>query len=131
MPTNNNGGSMVGWVYFAGILMILRGVSEAFLGITALVNKQYLLITGSNNLVITTAHSNAWGWVQLALGVVILAAGFSLLHRSVWARIFAIFFMGFAFLVNLAFVGVFPLWSILAMVVDVIVIYALVVQSDN
>ena len=133
MSTNNGVSGWAGWIYFAGILMILRGVSEVFLGITALINKQYLFITGGNGhgLVITTAHSNAWGWVDLAVGVVVLAAGFSLLHGSNWARVFAVVFTSFAFLVNMAFLGVFPVWSIVAMVVDVVILYALIVHGKE
>jgi hypothetical protein len=132
MPTNGNNGttSMVGWVYFAGILMILRGVSQAFLGISELVNKKYLFVS-SDKLVLAQNNGTAWGWVHLALGVLILAAGFSLLHGSNWARILAIIFMGFSFLVNLAFIGVFPVWSIIAMIVDVLVIHALVVRGQE
>lgn len=122
---------MSGWIVFAGILMILHGISQAFLGISALVDKHYLFVTQQNNLILTTAHSNAWGWVDLAIGVFVMAAGFSLLHGSNWARIFAIIFMGLSFLVNIAFLGVFPLWSILAMIIDVFIIYALVVQHDE
>lgn len=129
MP-NNNATGWSGWIAFAGILMILRGISQAFLGITALVNKQYLLVTGSNNqLILSTAHTAAWGWVDLAVGVIVLAAGFSLLHGSNWARIFAIVFVGFSFLVNMAFLGVFPVWSIVAMVVDALILYALIVYG--
>jgi hypothetical protein len=127
--TTNTATGWVGWIYFAGILMILRGVSQAFLGITALVNKQYLLITGNNSLVLSTGHTVAWGWVDIVMGLLVLAAGFSLLHASTWARVFAIVFTSASFLVNLAFVSVFPVWAVLAMIVDVLVLYALVVHG--
>lgn len=130
MATNNMATGWVGWVYFAGILMILRGLSEAFLGISALVDKNYLFIEG-NNLVFSTANYGAWGWVQLAIGLVVLAAGFSVLHGSLWGRVFGVIFMSLAFLVNMAFLAVFPVWSIAAMIVDVVVIYALVVHGDE
>jgi len=108
-------------------------VSQAFLGITALVNKQYLFITntGSNQLVLTSAHVQTWGWVDLVIGLLVLAAGFSLLHGSTWARIVGVFFAGASFLVNMAFLGVFPVWSIVAMVVDVFVMYALIVHAGE
>lgn len=132
MATNNGASGWTGWIAFAGILMILRGLSEAFLGITALINKQYLLITGSNNqLVLSTAHTSAWGWVDLAVGLTVLAAGFSLLHGSNWARIFAVVFTSFSFLVNMAFLGIFPVWSIVGMVVDALILYALVVYGKE
>lgn len=132
MPNNGNNGttSMVGWVYFAGILMILSGISQAFLGISDLVNKKYLFV-GSERLIYATANSTAWGWVHLAIGALVVAAGFSLLHGSNWARIFAIFFMGLSFIANLVFIGVFPVWSIIAIIIDVVIIHALVVQGHH
>lgn len=122
----------VGWIYFAGILLILRGISQGFLGITALVNKHYLFVTNnSHQLIVTSSNTAAWGWVDLAIGVLLLAVGFSLLHGSNWARIVAVFFAGISFLVNMAFLGVFPVWAIVAMLVDAFVIYALVVHGDE
>lgn len=120
-----------GWVYFAGLLMILRGISGAFLGLTALVNKQYLLVSGPNAVVLATTNAQTWGWVHLALGVLVLAAGFSVMHGSRWARVLAVVFASMAFLANLAFIAVFPVWAIVAMVVDVLVIYALVVHGNE
>jgi hypothetical protein len=128
--TNNTVTGWVGWVYFAGILMILRGASEAFLGITALINKQYIFITNSNNqLVASVEHVQTWGWVSLVVGLIVMAAGFSLLHGGTLARILGVAFASAAFLVNMAFLGVFPAWSIIAMIVDVLIIYALVVHG--
>ncbi len=131
MATNNNVTTgWVGWVYFAGVLMVLRGISQAFLGITALINKHYLFLTGSNHgVVVTNAHAAAWGWVDLIVGILVLGAGFSLMHGSSWARIFAVVFIGASFLINMAFVSVFPVWAIIAMIVDVFIIYALVVHG--
>lgn len=120
----------VGWVYFAGILLILRGIADAFLGISALVNKHYLFVN-SERVVVATSNTAAWGWVQLAVGLLVLAVGFSVLHGNTWARVVAVFMTGVAFLVNLAFISVFPLWSIIAMVVNVVVIYALIVHGDE
>lgn len=111
--------------------MILRGLSEAFLGLSALVNKHYLFVTTNNNLIITTQHANAWGWVELAMGLLVVAAGFALINGSNWARIFAIFFSGIMFLVNMAYLSVFPVWAIVAMVIDLVIIYALVVQGHD
>lgn len=132
MPTNtNSGNNMVGWVYFAGIIMILRGLSEALLGISALVNKHYLFVSTDNNLIYSLQHSNTWGWVQFAIGVLVLAAGWSLLHGSNWARIVAIIFTGAMFLVNITFLTVFPLWAIIAMIIDMVILYALIIQGDK
>lgn len=131
VQNNNQVTGWTGWVYFAGLLMILRGISGAFLGLTALVNQQYLFVSGANGVVLATANATTWGWVHLALSVLVLAAGFSVMHGSRWARVLAVVFASLAFMANLAFIGVFPIWAIVAMVVDVLVIYALVVHGDE
>jgi len=130
VQNNNEVTGWTGWIYFAGLLMILRGLSEAFLGLTALVDKTYLFVN-SEKIVTVTTNMTAWGWVHIALGVVVAAAGFSVMHGSRWARVLAILFASVAFIANMAFLGVYPVWSIVAMIVDVLVIYALVVHGDE
>jgi hypothetical protein len=120
----------VGWVYFAGILLILRGISDIALGITALVNKHYLFVN-NDRLVVATTNMTAWGWVDLAMGFIVLAAGIAVLQGSAWARAIAVFFAGLAFLVSMAFLAVFPVWAIVAMLVNTFIIYALVVHGDE
>lgn len=131
VQNNNTVTGWTGWVYFAGLLMVLRGVSGVFLGLTALLNKQYLLVNGPNTIVLATANAQTWGWIHLALSVLVLAAGFSVMQGSRWARVLAVVFASMAFLANLAFIAVFPVWAIVAMVVDVLVIYALVVHGNE
>jgi hypothetical protein len=120
----------VGWVYFAGILLILRGISEAALGITAIVNKHYLFVN-NDRLVEATNNMSAWGGVDLGIGIVLLVIGLAVLRGSSLARAAAIFLVGLSFLVNMAFLAVFPVWAIVAMLVDVFIIYALAVHGDE
>jgi hypothetical protein len=120
----------VGWVYFAGILLILRGISEAFLGVTALVNKHYLFIANSR-LVYASNNMTAWGCVDIAIGVLLAAVGLAVLRGSLWARVTAIVIVSASFLVNIGFLAFFPVWAIVAMLVDVAIIYALIVHGDE
>lgn len=130
VQNNNQVTGWTGWIYFAGLLMILRGVSEAFLGMTALLDKTYLFVN-SEKIVVATTNLTTWGWIHIALGVVIAAAGFAVMQGSRWARVIAVLLAGAAFIANLAFLGVYPFWALVAMVVDVLVIYALVVHGDE
>jgi hypothetical protein len=120
----------VGWVYFAGILLILRGISEAFLGVTALVNKHYLFIANSR-LVYATNNMTAWGCVDIAIGVLLAAVGLAVLRGSLWARVTAVVLVSTSFLVNIGFLAFFPVWAVVAMIVDVVIIYALIVHGDE
>ncbi|HVV26033.1 MAG TPA: hypothetical protein VHC21_03300 [Candidatus Saccharimonadales bacterium] len=120
----------VGWVYFAGILLILRGISEAALGITALVNRHYLFVN-NDRLVDATNNMTAWGGVDLGVGIVLFLIGLAVLRGSAVGRAAAIFLVGLSFLVNMAFLAVFPIWAIVAMAVDVFIIYSLAVRGDE
>jgi hypothetical protein len=120
----------VGWVYFAGVLLILRGISEAFLGITALVNKHYLFIANSR-LVYATNNMTAWGCVDIAIGILLAAVGLAVLRGSLWARVTAVVLVSASFLVNIGFLAFFPVWAVVAMIVDVVIIYALIVHGDE
>ena len=70
-----------------------------------------------------------WGWLMVVLGAVVAVAGHQVLSGRTWARYVAVLVMAFDALLNFAFVGGYPFWSILAIVLDVIVIYALIVHG--
>jgi hypothetical protein len=70
----------------------------------------------------------AWGWVHLVLGILVLAAGFSLVGRAPsWARGVGITLLAINTIVQLAFMPAYPFWSLVLIVLDIVVIYALMV----
>jgi len=113
----------VGWVVFAAMIMVMVGAFQAIAGLTALFNSSYFVVT-ENNLLINVDYT-AWGWVHLALGVIALAAAFGLLAGQMWARVVGIAMALASAVVNLAFISAYPLWSIMVITLDVIVIYAI------
>jgi hypothetical protein len=117
----------VGWVFFAGIMMILLGIFEAITALVALFNDKYYLV-GPSGLVVSVDYT-AWGWVHLFLGLVALGAGIGVIFGKTWARVVGIVFAVFSAIVNLAFIPAYPLWSMLVIALDVIVIYALAVHG--
>ena len=72
-----------------------------------------------------------WGWIHLLLGIVVLIAGFYVMHGSTWARVVGTILAGISLIANLAYVNTYPIWSIAIMVVDVLVIYALIVHGGE
>lgn len=130
MPNNgkNDVSGWVGWVYFAGILMVITGVFQAIAGLTALLRPTYYLV-GERALV--AFNYSQWGWIHLLLGAVIGFAGVAVINGSVWGRVVGILLAIVSLIANFAFVGAYPFWTILAMVIDVLVIYALTVHGDE
>jgi hypothetical protein len=117
----------VGWIGFAGIIMILVGTFEAFEGLAALFNDKFFAVTNTGLLV--TADYTAWGWVHLILGGVVVAAGCGVFIGKTWARVVGIILAMVSATVNLAFLAAYPVWSVIVITLDVIVIYALAVHG--
>jgi hypothetical protein len=113
----------VGWVVFGAMMMIMVGAFQAIAGLTALFNSDYYIVT-ENNLLINVDYT-AWGWTHLALGAIALAAAFGLLAGQMWARVVGIAMALVSAIVNLAFISAYPLWSIMVITLDVLVIYAI------
>jgi hypothetical protein len=119
----------VGWVVFAGVVMIVMGIYHAITGLVALFNRGFYLV-GSNGLVVDVNFS-AWGWTHLILGILVAAAGISVMAGQLWARVIGIVLAVLSAILNLSFLPAYPLWSVLIIALDVIVIYALAVHGSE
>ena len=129
MPQNNKEVSnWTGWVFFTGFMMIIMGFMQTLAGLTALLNNEWLVVTQRNLLFL---NFTTWGWIHLLLGIVVLIAGFYVMHGSTWARVVGTILAGISLIANLAYVNTYPIWSIAIMVVDVLVIYALIVHGGE
>jgi hypothetical protein len=122
-----NGKSMAGWIGFAGIVMVIIGLIDFFQCLIALLEDQYFVPTQAGFLVIDLT---GWGWVMLIWGVVLVIAGMSLAAGQPWARWFGIVVVGLNFFAQLGFVGnsQYPLWSLTAVALNLVVLYALTVR---
>jgi hypothetical protein len=117
------------WLTFAGVLMIILGVFQAIEGLVALFNSDFYLV-GADGLVVNVDFG-VWAWVHLLIGVAAAAAGAGLLKGNMAARVFTVVLAFLSAVVNLAFIAAFPLWATVAITIDVIVIYAVIVHGDE
>jgi hypothetical protein len=116
-----------GWIAFAGMMMVLLGSFHAFQGFLALLDDGYYAVRDDSLAV--QVNYTAWGWVHLILGVVLALAGVSLLAGRMWARIVAVLAALGSALVNVAFLAAFPVWSMIMIAFDVIIIWAVMVHG--
>ena len=127
MPTPNNKPSgWVGWVYFAGILLVVRAVFELLFGIVALTHSSFYVVTANQ---LAVFNYTAWGWVDFVLAALMLFAGFSVLSGHLFGRVVAVIVASVSLMANLVFLPAYPIWSIAAVLIDVVIIYALVVHG--
>jgi hypothetical protein len=121
-----------GWAAFAGVMLIIGGFLQTFDGLVALLRPSFYIVTEKGLAVL---NYTGWGWIQVIIGIFVLSAGFAILSGHVWGRAVGVIVAGLSFMANLMFIEAYPLWSIVLMVIDVIIIYSLVIHggelSDN
>jgi hypothetical protein len=126
-PITEPASGWVGWVYFAGIMLLMLGAFQLIEGLTALFNRPYLLVTSRGLLV--TVDLATWGWLHLIIAAVALVAGWGVMVGKRWAQVLGIVLAAVSAVVNLTYIAAYPLWSVVVITVDVIVIYALAVHG--
>ena len=116
-----------GWIAFASCMMLLLGSFQAIEGLVAIFDDGYYAVT-SRGLVINVDYT-VWGWVHLLLGLVIAISGVGILSGNLAARTVGVLFAGVSAILNLLFIEAYPVWSIIVITVDVLVIFALTVHG--
>ena len=119
----------VGWIVFAGTMMMLIGVFHAFEGAIALFRNSVLVIP-EGGLVVSVSFTQ-WGWTHLIAGVVIFAAGLGVFTGQTWARVLGVILVSVSAVLNFAFVTAFPVWSLTVIALDILVIYALTAHGGE
>lgn len=111
-----------GWVLFAGTMLLVTGLINVLEGIIALADDKRLAWTPSNLVVVDVT---GWGWVLLIAGLLMLAAGAGLLTAQTWARIAAIVLVSVHLIIQVLWLGAYPIWSLLMIALDTVVLFAL------
>ena len=117
-----------GWLYFGGFMMMIAGIFEAIGGLVALFNDQFLVVT-TNRIIgidITT-----WGWIHLFLGIILITSALSLMQGRFWGKMIGVIMATFSIIANFGYVDVYPIWSLLIIAVDVMVLYAIFVHGNE
>lgn len=122
MATRAEAPPNTGWAIFAGIVLVLIGAFNIVDGLAALFQDQVFVAT-RNGLIV--GDFTAWGWVHLLFGIFLVLAGLGLFSGAGWARWTAVFLAGLNAIAQVVFITAFPLWSILIIALDVMVIYQL------
>ncbi len=117
----------IGWIIFAGSVLVLVGSFQIIEALTALFRHTYYQV-GNNDLLVRVNYTG-WGWVHLFLGVLLVCAGLGLFAGQMWARVVGVLLAGLSALVNLVFIAAYPWWALTVIFLDVLVIYAISVHG--
>jgi hypothetical protein len=119
----------VGWVAFAGIMLVMVGAFHIIEGLVAVFRDEVFLV-GRQGLVVNVDYT-AWGWTYIIWGALTVLVGVCLLAGQLWARIVAVVVAMLSALGNIAFLPAYPVWSALMIAVDVLVIWAITVHGSE
>jgi len=116
---------VTGFAWFAGVLLIISGLWDVVIGISAILADK-IFVTAPQY--VYYFDITGWGWVHLILGVLVAGTGIGVVKGTAWGRILGVALASASLLVNFAFIPHYPFWSILVIVLDVLVIWALASQ---
>jgi hypothetical protein len=115
-------GWAVGFTVFAAVIMIMAGVWQAISGLIAIFENEFYVTTRNY---IFQLDATTWGWIHLAVGLIVAFAGWGLLSGRTWARVVGITVAAISATTNFLFIPYYPFWAILIITLDVVVIWAL------
>jgi hypothetical protein len=120
--TKDTSGWAAGFTVFAAVMMIMAGVFHAIQGLVGIFENEFYVPTRNYTF---QFDATTWGWTHLLVGLLVAFAGWGLLSGRTWARVVAITLAVVSAIANFAFIPYYPFWSMLIIVIDIVVIWAI------
>ncbi len=117
----------IGWVSFAGVLLVLLGTMNIIEGIAAIGNAHFFVADARY----VFGDLNAWGWIALCLGVLQLLVGLGVFVKNQFARWAGVGVLGLNALAQLLMMPAYPFWSLSLLALDILAIYGLVAYGKR
>ena len=112
----------VGFSFFAAFIMLAVGVFQFFMGLVAAIANNFYAIPKDYPF---DADVTTYGWIHIVLGLALAAVGIGVAAGQAWARWTGIGVVCLSMVSNFLFIPYYPVWSIMIIGLEVIVIWAL------
>ena len=109
-----------GWATFASIYLGLAGTIGVIYGVAALANRDFFNDSG-----LLWSNLSSWGWLMIALGALQILIALQIHRRTMAGAIGGMAIAVCAFIANFLAIGAYPVWSVIAMVMNGFVLWAL------
>jgi hypothetical protein len=116
-----------GLTLFAAVFMFVGGTFQALEGLAAILNDDFFAAVDDYAYDIDVT---AWGWMHLIVGIILALTGLFLLSGSLLARMVALFIVVVAAIINFIHIPYQPLWSIVLLVINGAIIWALLTYPE-
>jgi hypothetical protein len=117
--------SSPGWALFVAAYLVIAGVLNIVWGIVALDNKAYFTSGG-----LLWSELNTWGWIAIVVGAIQVLGSMLVAARRAGGAVIAGFLAFFGIMLNFLSIGAYPVWSVIMLVVDAMIIWAVTVHGD-
>jgi hypothetical protein len=122
--------SALGWRFFAGIVTLLLGILNLIDGLIAITDSDvFEQNPAASRALPVTDRLEVWGWIILGIGVVMVVIAFPIIVGLPWARLAGIIVAGIDLVLEFAFLPHFPVWSLILIGLNVLVIFGLAVRG--
>ena len=113
-----------GWITFIGVLFGTIGALNAIDGLVALAGDKHF-----DKTELFTGNLTLWGVLLLVTAALQLLASVLIFKRNANGQGLGVILCVFNILTHMAFVSVYPIWSLLIIAIDVLIIYGLCVND--
>jgi hypothetical protein len=115
-----------GWISFAGVMFLIVGTFNVIAGIAALADDDYFRVDE-----LLFGDLSFWGWTWITLGASQILTSYLIFKRSGAGLFLGAFLAGLNAIDHLVAVGAYPIWSIIVMTIDFLIIWGLLTNSDQ
>jgi hypothetical protein len=112
----------IGWVLFAGVMMVANGILSIFEGAVGVARDNVYAVTPNYTF---KFDLTSWGWIHIAVGALVALIGLGVIAGKTWARYAGIFVVALSLFANFMFLPYYPLWALVVIAIDVFVLWAL------
>lgn len=116
-----------GWVGFSAVVLTIGGIFALIEGLTAVYKSSFF----AANAVFVFSDLRTWGWIIVGLGVAGVISGLTVLSGRESARWLGVTVASLSALGQLLFAQAYPVWSLMIMAIDFLVIYGLVAYAGR
>lgn len=117
----------LGWVMFAGVLLLTIGTINVIQGIAAISQAHFYVA----NAHYVFGDLRAWGWVAVILGAAQVLIGLGVFVKNQFARWTGVIVLSLSAIAELLMMPAYPFWSLAIFAVDILAIYGLIAYGKR
>ncbi len=130
--SHERSGFAAGMSAFAGFMLLLAGSFQMLAGLGAIFKKDsHIYVNTGDTTYYLHMSTSGWGWLHLFVGLIVFLAGLGIFAGQVWARTVGVIAAIASAVVNFMFIPIYPVWAIVVITIDVLVIWALTAHGRD